>query len=160
MGTTDIKATLERLFSGKIDMSDKDSLPAKEKEDAFLSRALVAYAIDVLADTDLTTAAQSVVDGFNDNGLDAVFYKGTEATLWVVQAKWSLKGTASPDLGDVKKFTGGIRHLTNCEWTRFNEKVQEKAAELEPAIDDAHLTFRKMDNFGSLSETRFSLGTL
>jgi hypothetical protein len=62
---------------------------------AGLSRALATFAIASEADLSPDVAATAVVDGFDDNGIDAVFYSAAEKVLYISQAKWSVDG---PDL--------------------------------------------------------------
>ena len=92
-----IKATLEKLFQSKIDLSDMQGGPASDQENLFLTRSLAAYALMVLANTDEHTAAKSVVDGFDDNGIDLIHFDKANKILYLVQSKWinstALRGT-------------------------------------------------------------------
>ena len=50
-----------------------------------------------LADVDLDTAAKAITDGFQDNGLDAIFFDQNDDVLFLVQSKWSDDGTKPLD---------------------------------------------------------------
>src|SRR5436853_494233 len=77
-------------FRGLIDMSDWSTRPADQERVAFLSRALAAYCIQLLADTTIPEiAAKSVTDTYHDRGIDAVHYDPKSSRLFVVQSKWS-----------------------------------------------------------------------
>src|ERR1035437_1616678 len=106
-----IKGYLEAKFSSHIDMSDWLSRPESQREMAFLSRAVSALTLMHLAGISPEMAAAAVVDGFNDNGIDAVYFDAAEKLLYLVQSKWDETGSGSVDLGDAQKFTAGIRDL-------------------------------------------------
>lgn len=84
-------------------------------------------------------AAASVVDGFGDNGIDAVYVDREAQTVHLVQTKWSKKGAGSPALGDIHKFVQGVRDLVNAEWGKFNDKLRMHRAAIEAALEDPDL---------------------
>ena len=55
---------------------------------AALSRSLAALAIVALSEADTQAAVASITDGYDDLGLDAIYFESAENTLYVVQAKW------------------------------------------------------------------------
>lgn len=134
-----VRNSVERIFKNKIDVSDLSTRPDDQRQAAFLSRALAAYALHHLAEAPPETAAAAVVDGFDDNGIDAVLYDEPGSTLWLVQSKWIGAGSGSPELGDIKKFTGGIKDLINSKFDRFNERLRRREAEIQKALDDTNI---------------------
>lgn len=141
---THLQATIKKKFDGKIDLTDLRKKTDTEKERAFLSRGLAAYALNVLAVTDEDTAAKSIVDTYGDNGIDAIYFDKSNKLLWLVQSKWIQAGTGSPDLGDIKKFRDGIRALIDLSFERFNNKVREPKTtkEIEDALSDHEVKLR------------------
>ncbi len=103
-------------------------------EDVRRSRALAAYIVHHLTLCSPDEAAKSIVDGGNDNGLDAIFFHEPEETLYIVQSKWIKDGKGEPDNGSVKKFTSGISDLLSQSYERFNEKVQGKSNEIDEVL--------------------------
>jgi len=103
-----------------------------------LSKSLAAFAVSKLADIDDATAAATVIDDFDDNGIDAIHYDRIQHHLILVQSKFKLKDEG-PDQADVEKFAGGVRDLLVRQYERFNEQFQNKLAEIEEALDDADL---------------------
>jgi hypothetical protein len=103
----------------------------------FRDRTLAAYSLYVLASVDIDTATSAIVDGYDDNGIDAVLFEKNENILWLVQSKWIEKGNGEPETGETMKFTKGIRDLVNNELGRFNSKVRAKQSEIEEALDNA-----------------------
>src|SRR5689334_3368074 len=92
---TRIASVLDQHFSPCIDMQDwqRHAHQPKEVRLAFLSRALAALCIKALADVDDKIAADAVVDGFDDGGIDAILFDQLDDTFYFVQSKWSDDGT-------------------------------------------------------------------
>lgn len=135
---TQLKAKLKALFEGKLNVSDTDG-----SEAAFLSRALASYvAYSLSGDEDLNLAIQSITDGGDDNGVDAIYISETEKTLFLIQSKWSVDGSGAPDSADVKKFTDGVKDLFNLSFERFNSKIKQKKDLIEKALSDAGFRYR------------------
>lgn len=89
---------------------------AKQHEENRLSRSLASFAIANLANITPPQAANSIINGENDNGIDAVYFDRTNNRLWLIQAK---AGNA-PNMGDNKKFCDGIRDLVHKRFQKFN----------------------------------------
>lgn len=129
-----LKARLKGLFAERIDLSDcKDKSP-DDIESVFLSRALAAYAVHHLIDMAPNVAADTIVDGYDDNGIDAIAFDESQSKLLLVQSKWSKDGNGEPDNGSVKKFVSGIRDLLSMNFERFNTKVQSRVDEIEAIL--------------------------
>ncbi|MEG3973526.1 AIPR family protein [Microcoleus sp. herbarium8] len=94
-----------------------------------LSRSLAAFAIANLADITPAQAANSIVNGENDNGIDAIYFDRMKNLLLLVQAK---AGNA-PNMGDNKKFCDGIRDLVYQRFQKFNDGLTR----LQPDVEDA-----------------------
>jgi hypothetical protein len=94
-----------------------------------LSRSLAAFAIEKLADVAPAQAANAVVDGGNDNGIDSLHYDRIDNVLWIVQAK---AGDA-PDMAENKKLCDGVRDLIQSRFCKFNASF----ARLQPDVEDA-----------------------
>lgn len=131
-----IRTAIEKNFKGKIDTSDLLSRPQEEIDKAILTRGLAAYCLYVLAAMDIDNAIKSIVDGYEDNGIDAILFDRNQKILWLVQSKWIESGTGEPDSGEVKKFTSGILDLLDLKLDRFNSKVNAKETEITDALND------------------------
>ncbi len=125
---------LKSQFDGHIDMSDWVNRPAADVRKAFLSRAVAALCIKKLADVDVETAAKAVTDGFNDNGLDAIYFDQKNDVLLLVQSKWSDDGSKPLDAADSNAFAVGVRDLLAARFDRFNTKVAAKQSEVTAAL--------------------------
>lgn len=127
-----IKNKVCDAFAAKIDTSDiadKD----KEKDIKITTRCLAAYAIHYTSGCSEQEAADAVVDGSDDNGIDAIFYSN-EGELYIVQSKYSQDGSGEPSSGDVGKFCQGVKDLINEKFDRFNSKIQGKAPIVQQAL--------------------------
>lgn len=85
-----IQGKLNDLYHDKIDMSDISI--ESNKSDVFYSRAYAAYTLQILASATIDDAAEAIVDGRDDNGIDAIYYDRKSKALWIVQSKWIKKG--------------------------------------------------------------------
>jgi hypothetical protein len=134
-----IKASLEQTFSEKIDMRDWNKKSADSKESAFLSRSLAAFSIMHLTDISAEEASSTIVDGGKDNGIDAILYDKNEHILYLVQSKWKHNGSGSFERGDLQKFICGVKDLCNEKFDRFNKKIQDKADEVDEALNNSDI---------------------
>ena len=98
-----------------------------------LARAFSAFALHKLLNITPKDAAASVVDDFNDKGLDAIHYHASTETLYLLQAK--LKESEQFKQDEAQSFCTGIRLLLKQDFTGFNGNVQNRKAEIEGALD-------------------------
>ncbi|MEG4802476.1 AIPR family protein [Microcoleus sp. ARI1-B5] len=97
-----------------------------------LSRSLAAFAIIAnLADITPAQAANSIINGENDNGIDAIYFYRMKNLLLLVQAK---AGNA-PNMGDNKKFCDGIRDIVHQRFQKFNDGFARLQQDVEDALN-------------------------
>ncbi|MFF7411057.1 AIPR family protein [Streptomyces lydicus] len=99
----------------------------------FLSRAVAALALQIVASMSAEEAAAAITDGTGDEGFDAVAVRGRE--IIVVQAKWKDQGTAGFGHGDVAAVVDGLRYLFNRDFERLGPKMAPHVAELTRALN-------------------------
>lgn len=128
-----IQGEIKHLFEDLIDLTDLEGTRI-DKDTAFLSRGFAAYAVYSLAGTSPGEAAESVVDGSGDNGIDAIFWNKNDNILWLVQSKWIQKGTGQPEYSGINAFSTGIRNLIEDNLDRPNDKLQNRMAMVENAL--------------------------
>lgn len=134
-----IKQALDNLFSDKIDISDIKSKNPEEIKKNFYSRALAAYALHINASVSIEESANAVTDGYNDNGIDAIFYDNQQNILYLVQSKMIDEGAGEPDTGEMGKFSTGITDLIEEKYDRFNENLQKKLPIIKDAFSDSQI---------------------
>jgi hypothetical protein len=129
-----IKSKLLELIAPHVDKSDIAAKSPADREAHILSRSMAAVAIKMLAETDDATAANAIVDGGQDNGIDAIYYDTPSKTLFLVQSKWSNSHSSSIESGEIHKFLQGVRDLVSLKRARFNEKIQKRWNIIEDAL--------------------------
>ncbi len=122
-------------FASHIDLTDAGAT-ASGASGVVLSRSLAAFALSILAEVEPNTAASAVTDGFQDNGIDAIWYDRAEKTLYLVQSKWNENDGASISRGDVQLFIQGVKDLLASKKDRFNKRIQERWTEIDLAIGE------------------------
>lgn len=131
-----IQKAFTTRFSSTVDLSDlAKRAPAAEREQVFLSRALAAYAVVLLASAEAATAGGSVTDQFGDNGVDAVYVDPADHRIYIVQSKWVKNGTSGVELGDLLKFLHGVSDIVNGKFAAFGSKLSGREAEILAALD-------------------------
>ncbi len=109
--------------------------PADQVQAKNVSRALPAFCLHKHLTLDPIASAKAVVDDYDDNGLDAIYYHQASKTLFLVQGK--LKATEPFQQAEAQAFVAGVRDLLNQRYDRFNANLLNRQAELEDALDDA-----------------------
>lgn len=135
-----VAAALHRRFDGLVDLADVASAGEPQREQAFLTRALAAQAVQRLTGIEDRTAADAVTDGTGDNGVDAVYVDAANVVV-LVQAKWSARGTGGLGVGEARNFTAGLKDLTDERFDRFNPKFQRHIPDLQQALSDPEVRF-------------------
>lgn len=107
--------------------------PAAEQQAKQLSRAFSAFVLHKLLGITPQAATASVVDDFNDKGIDAIHYDEKSETLYLLQTK--LKESEQFKQEDALPFCEGIRLLLKQDFAAFNENVQKRQANIEAALD-------------------------
>jgi hypothetical protein len=130
---TRIATKFKELFKQHIDMSDV-KCKTGEYTNIFNSRCLAAYALVMQCGIESKLAAESVTDGFEDNGIDAVFKDENSKILYVVQAKWNNDGNGTISQGDSLKFIAGIEKILDMDFDGFNQKIKSKKVDIESAV--------------------------
>lgn len=123
-----IEVLKERYFP--IVLPLQQNWTSEQHEKNRLSRSLSVFAVEELAEIDPASAAHALMDGGNDNGIDAVCYDRTKNQLLLIQAK----AGGAPDMGENKKFCDGIRDLIDGRFEKFNETFARLESDVEEAL--------------------------
>lgn len=136
-----IQDSLSKDFENLIDLSDYKGKPADQRRTAFFSRALAARAIQRFTGATPAESAKSVVDGFGDNGIDAIAIDEENRRIVLVQSKLDNSGNAGLSQADALKIRNGCGDLFNMRFDRFSEALQERQEAISAALSDAAVTF-------------------
>ncbi len=118
----------------KVEKAGREGWNEERHDKDRLSRCLAAYTLAKLASLDDATAANSITDGSNDGGIDAIYFSSTHSRLVIVQAKYKPSGTA-PAQDENLKTINGIRALQARRFDEFSETFRDRSDELELALD-------------------------
>lgn len=127
---------LKLKFQGVIvgDGSSADAIKSN-----FFTKALCAYFLHAYADVDINQAVASIVDGREDNGIDAI-HVDSDNIIWLLQSKYIKNGNQEPDLGDVTKFTkNGVIDLLGMKFERFATIPPQLRGQIEHALDQQNV---------------------
>lgn len=127
---TQIIEVLKQDYFPMIPQLERNWTPEQHEKNR-LSRSLAAFAIANLADITPAQAANSIINGQNDNGIDAIYFDRMKNLLLLVQAK---AGNA-PNMGDNKKFCDGIRDLVHQRFQKFNDGFTRLQQDVEDALN-------------------------
>ncbi|GAB2922612.1 AIPR family protein [Streptomyces mayteni] len=132
-----VREALEERFRAHIDMGDRQWPSDEDRDQAFLSRALAALAIQIEHGCGDKEAAHAVFDGMRDQGLDAVGVEPGEkhARISLVQAKWHNKGTAGLGEKEAGRMLDGLDLVLNCDFEDFEDRFQPHVPSVVNAIE-------------------------
>lgn len=127
--TNRLKNHIDSIVKEHLDLSDCNDDPNK-----VYTRGLVAICMSGLSGGSYSHVAKYVTDGSGDNGIDGAYYDNLRNKLYIIQSKWSNKGTGTIDTGDLRKFISGAYDLLNEDWKRFNDRLKKISHELSAGI--------------------------
>lgn len=126
------KVLADRFVPSLPPLLDTKKSPEDQKAKQ-LSRGFSAFVLHKLLHITPQAAAESVVDDFNDKGIDAIHYDASTETLYLLQTK--LKESEQFKQEDALPFCEGIRLLLKQDFSSFNANVQRRKSEIEDALD-------------------------
>ncbi|MFF7153005.1 AIPR family protein [Streptomyces griseoaurantiacus] len=129
-----VRRALTNEFAGLLDLTDVSTTPQTHQGTVFLTRALAAKAVQLVAGCTTAEAANSVTDGVDDNGIDAALVASETAEIWLIQARWSDAGRARFDSAGILRLLNGLRRLVNLRYDRFNAKFDPLVDRLDAAL--------------------------
>ena len=124
-----IEAVLRERYFPLIPQLQANWSPEQHNKNR-LSRSLAAFAVARNADVSSAQAANALIDGENDNGIDAIHFDRSTNLLWLIQSK----AGGAPDLGDCKKLIGGVEDLLNGRFDKFNAAFVRIQGDVEDAL--------------------------
>ena len=128
-----VRDALYREFDTLIDMSD---VQPEQHEQHFLSRAVAALVVRKLTGVGSSVAANALIDGRGDTGVDAIAISDSGSHLWLIQSKWSDRGIASLNVAAALKLVEGLKLIDARQFDRFNTRFQRHAERIEAVLRD------------------------
>lgn len=113
-------------------LNTKKSLEEQQQKNR--SRAFSAFALCNICHISKHDAARSVIDDFDDYGVDAIYYHALTETLYLVQSK--MKAAEKFSQEEALLYCQGVRKLIKQDFSGFNGNVQSRKVEIEDALDN------------------------
>jgi AIPR protein len=98
-----------------------------------LSRAFSAFALSAICNITPVEAGASVVDDFDDGGVDAFFLSQKDKRLYFVQGK--LKKGEQFQEAEALKFVAGVQKIVSADLAALNNHVQKRIPSVEDELD-------------------------
>lgn len=111
------------------------SRPIAEQNEKNIARAFSAFTLRALCNASVVESARAVIDDFNDNGIDAIYFEPASKVLYLVQSK--LKASEEFKQTEAQAFVDGLRQLLNSQFSSFNQNVLNRQSEIQSALHDA-----------------------
>ena len=124
---------LRNQYGDFVTIEDVAKKPENEQIDTLLTRALAAHAVAVYTKKEPDEAAQCVVDGGQDLGIDAIAFDDVEKCCWLFQSKIQYSGHGSMAWSDMLKFLEGFDAIASDQLEGANRRILA----LAPAINRA-----------------------
>lgn len=131
-----VERAFDETYASLIDISDFGNRPPEQTQPAFHSRALAAHAVRIMTGWTPEQAADCVIDGGQDQGIDAIAIDEAAAHIYLVQAKWSPTGKAKADETAVHKLFAGLTLIDSGEAAQFNPRGQILAKRAHELISE------------------------
>ncbi|MBD8198665.1 AIPR family protein [Pantoea agglomerans] len=107
----------------------REDLPEKQ-----IARAFSAYVLQTRFGIDAKLAAQSVLDDYNDQGIDAIYFEEGSRTLFIVQSKF--KSREQFLLPEAQSLMTGVELLLDKNFQAFNQNFNNSQDYIENALDE------------------------
>ncbi|WP_406315760.1 AIPR family protein [Streptomyces sp. NBC_00118] len=134
LGMRQVREHLLNSYRSILDMSDFANRSGREQDSAFYSRALAAETARILTSCDAEEAADAVVDGPDDHGIDAVIISPRGSDIWFIQAKWSEQARARISESDALKMLFGLRQVADRQYDGFNSRIRALSTRIDSAL--------------------------
>jgi AIPR protein len=107
--------------------------PLDEQTAKNVSRALSAFVVSKICRVGSIDASASVVDDFNDRGIDAIYYDFTTRTLYIIQSK--LRASEQFGQDEALPFVIGVRKIIAQDFIGFNDNVINRVTDIRGALE-------------------------
>ncbi|MFT8519488.1 AIPR family protein [Acetobacter syzygii] len=131
-----ISGRLHQIFDDIIIVTRKGGMDAQAVEQRFLTRAYAALSLLNLSDANITDAVQSITDGGNDDGIDAIYVSEHHKKIYLVQSKWLSNTRKGIELSEFTRFRDGVKRIINLVWDAKNSDLHIHRPKIEALLKD------------------------
>lgn len=134
-GLRRIANLLEETYSSFIDKSDINSVGEARREQ-IVTRAIASHAISVYGDEpDPEITANTVCDGKDDGGIDAIYVNNNTKKIVIVQSKYIKDGNGAITTREFIRFKDACVKVISCDLDGFNERFLRNKEIITAAIN-------------------------
>jgi hypothetical protein len=131
-----IAGRLHQIFDDLVVVLKQGGMSDAEVEQRFLTRSYAALTLLNMSDANASDAAQSITDGGNDDGIDAVYVSEGHKKIFLVQSKWLSNTRKGVQLADFTRFRDGVKRLVNLVWDDKNSDLHVQRNKIEFLLKD------------------------
>ncbi|NAS47841.1 AIPR family protein [Escherichia coli] len=133
-----LKRYLTKNYSSHIDMSNVGS-KATDREYNLMSRCIAALSIKYHnTELDNEICADSVCDGSDDHGVDAIYVNHDKRIVTVVQSKFDSSGNGSIGRSEINDFLHSCKEILLEKYDLFNARFRRSESDLDNAYDASY----------------------
>lgn len=133
-----LKRYLTKNYSSHIDMSNVGS-KATDREYNLMSRCIAALSIKYHnTELDNEICADSVCDGSDDHGVDAIYVNHDKRIVTVVQSKFDSSGNGSIGRSEINDFLNSCKEILLEKYDLFNSRFRRSESDLDNAYDASY----------------------
>ena len=133
-----LKRYLTKNYSSHIDMSNVGS-KATDREYNLMSRCIAALSIKYHnTELDNEICGDSVCDGSDDHGVDAIYVNHDKRIVTVVQSKFDSSGNGSIGRSEINDFLNSCKEILLEKYDLFNARFRRSESDLDNAYDASY----------------------
>lgn len=134
-----VRNALDETYTALIDMSDFGNRRPEDLQTARRSRALAAHGVRIVTGWSAAQAAQCVIDGGQDQGIDAIAVVPEQGCIYLIQAKWSEQGKVNANEREVRDLFAGLSLIDSGQAAQFNQRGKVLAERAKDLLDDKNV---------------------
>ncbi len=131
-----VAGRLHQIFDDLVIVTKQGGMDEKASEQRFLTRSYAALALLSLSDANVSDAAQSITDGGDDDGIDAIYVSEAHKKIYLAQSKWLTNTQKGVQLHEFTRFRDGAKRLVNLIWDEKNKDLHSHRAKIELLLKD------------------------
>jgi hypothetical protein len=136
MVSEQIAGRLHQIFDDLIVVQKQGGMDDNAVEQRFLTRAFAALSLLNHSDANVSDAAQSITDGGNDDGVDAIYVSEAHKKIYLVQSKWLGNTQKGVQIHEFTRYRDGVKRVINLIWDDKNSDLHERRTKIELLLKD------------------------
>lgn len=131
-----IAGRLSQIFGELIVVEKQGRMDDNAVEQRFLTRSYAALSLLNFSDANVSDAAQSITDGGNDDGIDAIYVSEAHKKIYIAQSKWLGNTQKGIQLPEFTRFRDGVKRVINLVWDEKNSDLHGHREKIDLFLRD------------------------